>query len=449
MKQFLIRCSCWICGLLILLFSGGCTSNEDLGIDEITLPNTSDGMVTLRLQVCSDVLGVSTRAEEDEILPVEFEKANDLYEKIHSLRVIIVRPDNTIEHNHYEEIPEGWASNKFKEIELKVSTDQGEMELDVRPTPIIQTRTERKRIYLIANEESIQPSTTLDYIKSLLPPHYVIENGENKFINGAELKPEMAAGWEIYNTWDDMNPNGNEAVPMIDNTGTKRQFVPMTEFFDIDVVSDLTLPDGQNVQKETMFVTRNLVKFQFSINENSTLKNFLIKEIKFEELMQKEYLFPQDVVYNPSKYLNNKPGKINQIENQEREITSFKIPYNGNILGTYTFKPTNFGLISSPDFEGVEHSLEYNPYLYFCETKTLNGSENNFKVGVTVEFLDPQEEVFEGPVIYAPIPISLPYALPRNTIVKVNISINNKNELVCTVTLLPYTCVTLTPEFGL
>ena len=445
--------------LLCFVLLAGCSDdwapyhspNED-----DTKPNVT---LTLNIGIADSGDGNGTRTNNFDTVP-----ANNNYELINTLRVIIVREDNTVECNQKINLAPGVAVRNFSELEFQVSTTEGKTEGLLR--------TEKKRIYLIANEASIQPNPNgidvVKYLSGLKEGHYenvkdpAPEAGQTEgseesdkvvYKKGDTFTPENAASLIIYNNW----PNGSNgaspdvAVPYVDNEGASKKYIPMTEFFDIEVTENLKTGLNNKKQVEDLFITRNLVKFRFSIDAAPGTTPFKVTAITFNRLMQEEYLFLHGK-YSPLK----EEGDINT----KRQITEFDIPgYEGKNICPYIFRPMNFGFKGTSEDFGYEPA--YMPSLYFCETKTLiltteEDSKPDFSVGIDVEYPFTEEVVDkDGNASTQPVTNhfeaktlgNLPFFLPRNTIVDVKMTLGN-GELSAVATVYPYTAVNLNPEFG-
>ncbi len=398
---------------------------------------------------------VGTRADGSEANSNSFETedALDVFEKINTLRVIIVREDNTVEHNRLIRLPDLEGVLTLSELEFAVSTDRGEK---IQEGDGNYRYTEKKRIYLIANEASIVPSMTATF-DALTPPPFASTDEEDP--SGAVLTPSEAASWLIYKEWA-TGAGAEEAEPYINNDTQRAQdkkFIPMTEFFDVEVSSRPADGGEQKTTIKNLFLTRNLVKFQFGFMPNQT-EAFKIKSIRFDKLMEKEYLFPNNTVYSPDK----------TVAAEKREIIKFTSPGSDtdNQLRKYTFKPANFGT-SPTDFlnnsfggdEDLKSKIEreingwnvaYEPLLYFCESNNNVGFNGRpiYDVNIIVEIYQKDgstiEEEFQAQRV-----TNLPYSLPRNTIVRLNFGLSDRSTLDCEVDVLPYTGVWLFPSFGI
>lgn len=477
----------YICILTVFclaLLVNGCSEDGMLGFLSPDADGEDRVTLTLNVSIANSGKG-ATRAEE---LPEGFENTDINFEKINTLRVIIVRENNVVEHNRLVTMPDGIGVDRIGELDFKVSTDLSELVQNSESHKWY--RTEKKYIYLVANEASIPSEPGIvGEVKDLLL----------NLNEGEEFTPTTAEKLIIYNEWSTLSGSTEEevktdklATPFIDNdkAGVAKKYVPMSEFFEISVTENVS--DGKTKQEHTenLFITRNLVKFRFSIdvdNMDRMAFPFKVKSITFNKVMQKEYLFPNSTEYNPPKYNNgNEYTEGSKVEEKpHREITMYNTPpfagdqnqdRDGNHVRPYVFTPTDFGFKGGSLFPSLELELPegfatleetYSPALYFCETKTLDGDADNaslFSVGIEVEFpWDEEVKDAEGkpkvdedgkPVTQTVTRIFEPQVLdnlldglPRNTIVDVKMSLKN-GELTATATVFPYTGVWLNPEFG-
>lgn len=437
----------WVC---IGLALGACSS-DSISESNLFSNSANDRNVILKLKVSIgnvNSFGITRAGEEEETEdPVstqpDFEDGLEPYEKIHTLRVIIVRQDNTVEYNRFVALPGDESVSRFGELEFNVSTSQGTLSTDGK------LRTENKRIYLIANEASFissgpEETETDNIIKELrnLKPSFYDRVDEDETTpdsnSGDKLDPTKVSTGLVYNNWEE---SALYAKPFIDNESTiEKKFIPMTEFFDVEVKENTNQHTTQ--QEVNLFITRNFVKFQFFVEGNE--ETFKIHKITFNNLMWKEYMFPYDTKYKPKKY---------PITLDDREIIEFKTPgWADNFVRPYVFTPENFGILSENFTGNIENlnGLEdvFTPYLYFCETENYetDGKKGIYRVGIDIEFFNSdgtsQRTVFE------PKELENLSSIPRNTIVKVNFKIGNRELIETVVTLVPYISIDLKPEFG-
>ena len=327
--------------------------------------------------------------------PYDFEPAATIYEGINTLRVIIVDPNNIVEHNAV------WS---FDDHAPSGDELYGDMGFKVKGG-------EAKRVYLIANEASITPSPNL---RSYAP--------------GETLTPETASRWLIYKSWGD---GAKVATPYIDNQGSApKRYIPMSEFFELDIKKGKQ--DEVVTQSETLFLTRSLVKFSFYVSASPEIpESFRISNIEFDNVMEQGYLFPHETEYLPA--------KMPLTNDFQRIVTSFATPgFVGNKVLPISFAPIDFGLNSKA--EATNYKDSYIPQLYFCETRN-NNAGNIFRIKLTVLWGDGEETTYEE--------IKLPNlpSFPRNTHVKVYLTFADR-AISGTVDLVPYVGIELKPSFG-
>lgn len=497
MKKLLQHISLFCCACLAMPF-GSCTSDR-LSDSPVYTAAEVGGKVNLSLNVSIGNITGTGQTRDGEATGTIFEPNEKVLEteKINTLRIIIVRPDYTVEFNRFIDLKDRTAitlntTNVDPEyLKFLVSTDQGYVDNNA------MTCTEKKRIYLIANEASLdnfesnvaEVGKITKMLWGLTPAYYPSAKEEEegkKGYRGDKLDPYAVERWIIYNDWRGGVGEGSEtAVPIINNTGETKSYIPMTEYFDVDVVSTWKPANKVEGEDDTsdqylrpiaeqtadLFVTRNFVKFQFSAYSDT--EAFEISAIRFQSVMQQEYLFPFNTVYEPKKY-----GSENEVNNTvERQIVSFQTPgFADNLLRPYIFNHTDGSPVLSytpkaPEGEtggetegetGEETGGEtggetedeteeeikpvvYSPDLYFCETNSIVSTETNlqqFKVGITIKYKNGDEVTYDAVELK-----NLPYSLPRNTIVKVNMRIKDR-KLEAVATVFPYTAVNLNPEFG-
>lgn len=319
--------------------------------------------------------------------PDYYEQPQTQYETMRTLRVIIVRPDNTVEHNEYlyRSIPNNGIS-QYSNIRLKVIGG------------------EKKKVYLFANEASIIPSgETLAYNFNSITP-------------GSQFPTEA-----IGNLTLSRDAANGEAF--IDNrSGSNKVYIPMAEVFDVDIA--MPKKDGTDLeQRANLFITRAAVKFSFYISASlAPDHDYNITAISVSNIADRQYLLPCEATYVPGKY----PASFS-----DRYIKSYAIPDDVEV-SNFVYAPSAPG-ITIPTTIKPTDVIAYAPAVYLPESPA-----GTYRVKVT---FDGNNELTSE----ADLP-NLP-ALPRNTHVKVNITLAKAN-LKCTVDVLPYSAVPLNPEFG-
>ena len=309
-----------------------------------------------------------------------FENPATEYEKLKTLRVIIVRPDGTVEHNRY--------------VQFDVATGQiisDNLEFEVKSGEI-------KRIYLFGNEAAVN----YDFRSSNIPEGSIFptEAVENVTIR-------------VSGTSSPIN-NGP--------TSQTRTYIPMSECFDVKI--DRPEREEDLHISRTLFITRSLIKFSFSVKNTVPygVKTNLTG-ISITGLAGSSFYLPRNTVYNPPKdqpSTNNLGG---------RYITSYEMPAN---FGT---TECNFPVLPYYDLDSGEE-LTFDSYIYLPETKTTG----NYQLRLSFDNPDLSDWLGSRPLDLKDI--------PRNTHVKINITLNGSIYDV-EVQMVPYAGVNLTPDFGL
>ncbi len=159
-------------------------------------------------------------------------------EMMQTLRIIILRPDGMIEHN------------RFLDFRQTPSEEYGDIKFEV-------TEGERKKIVLLANEES-------------------------RFADGRLIADYDWASLATGNPY----PSEADQLPIITTEATMELPLPlvMSGIHSVDVPAE----GGHSV---TLPVLRAAVKFSFSIT-NSGRESFVVKGLEIEKIARKAYLFP-------------------------------------------------------------------------------------------------------------------------------------------------------------
>lgn len=390
--------------LSAVALSTGCSNTDSI------IQPTDGGHVNLQLNIA--VLEASQASSKESRAVVDdenyFEAPIEEHEKMNTLRIIIVRADETVEHNRfiYLDAPDVKAQSTFKVI-----------------------GGETKKIYLFANE-----------------PDGLYNFGQ-KVVRGTRFPKGDIEGLTLT-----CNDNG---VVLYDNTGETKTYLPMSEQFDVDVeqakAPGITTPDQPN-QVEDLFVTRAAVKFSFTAKyeQGSEVQTYQkryqrrISEITISRIGNKEYLLPTGTTYDPKKgtpsYYDPNRGLYG------RFITAYTVPTEAENK-EYTFFPGEALTLTAP-----AEQKSYTPLVYFPETAyTPEGASNQvYQVRLKLELKDEAKEEGQIEVVQSEwVTLSNPYlsSLPRNTHVVVNITLR-ANEITYTVDVVPYAAIELNPEYG-
>lgn len=372
-----------------------------------------------------------------------FEREDSQYEKIHTLRIIILRPGTDFQGKPVKDkdgkpILDPTTGNPYKKIiehnRFFTFNDNGVVRYD--DMNITVHGGENKTIYIIANEEGINSNRPEEETK----------------VNLSNLKPDdpYAPGTiediEIHAAGGILYDNRTEAA--------KKTYIPMAEVYEDVYIEMPETPELREQKVGPFFITRAAVKFSFNITAEDN-EGLYLKSLTFNSLADKEYLLPRNTTYEPEKPTFGKDGNsgdTNGIKNPSdtgnsdidpdisgRFITEYDIPEDA------THSPLTFEF-NDEDKLGKKVPTEISLPIYFCESKFLpldGETDKPYSVELVLhtKFGDQTVVATSEKLALGNLPI-----LPRNTHVKINIDLG-KNE--ATVELVPYTGVWLKPDFGI
>lgn len=316
------------------------------------------------------------------------------YELIKQLRVIILRPDGEVEQNRLVKLDNG-SVIRYDNLDFMVYAG------------------ERKKIYILANAENLG----YNFDALTLGSYYVNTTMEDIIIDST---------------------SGHNSI--VDNTGSTKRYIPMSEVHEVMIEKPETLTETVNIGP--LFITRAAVKFSFEVSSEDN-SGLYLKEITLNKIADKEFFIPRDTRYSPPKGSDpvlNWSGAP-QPDLYGRFITEFATPSYVS-YSTVNFSP-NAPLPLKPGEPAV-----FSPAIYFCESKFSPSADNPYSVSITVAEKDKGGNfanffTFE-PQVLTNLPI-----LPRNTHVKVKIKIKEKTIQACEVDVLPYIGESLDPVFGI
>lgn len=217
-------------------------------LDEIEADKESNRLVNLKINVSiSDVAKTLTRIEGNSSI---FENASSDFEKMKSLRVIIVRPNGIVEANRYLDLTTPSLLHHITEkFEVKAN--------------------ERKQIYLFANESAKAINNNSGEERSLIEYDFneITEQDAFPLYDITTLKIRM------------------------DESETFKGDLPMSELHVISVTNE----DEQNC---ALFVSRAAVKFTYRFINNST-KQIKLGQFKINNMANEEWCVPRAVYTEP------------------------------------------------------------------------------------------------------------------------------------------------------
>lgn len=367
-----------------LLFMVACGSQEE------SLPDTAEAALYLNVATLEQ-----TRSEEAE-LPDN--------EKMHSVRIVILHEDGTVEHNRYYSL-EGAQAQKY--ILLKV-----------RPN-------EKKKIFLFANEESVSTVEGVTGGNQTLTAFFndYTENssGFEAAVNGIYFAPDYLNGKNI----------------------------PMSSVYEIDFT--------EGKVEETFYVVRVATKFTMNFmnwrSEEVTVTNFTIEKYADENFLmarvndseQNRQLFKGKTWIEWLKEVSDASSESDDYATTEAVgwLKDYELPVQADKTKIYTHGTITVGKptvdINYPDNSkpGVAKDV---PVFYLPESMNLKADATDGEQEYTMTIkIQGRDEPFV-------CKLSNLKALFRNTHVVVNITLNSM-EIV--VDVRPYSEVILEPDFGL
>lgn len=328
-------------------------------------------------------------------------------EKMHSVRVIVLHNDGTVEHNKFYALDD---AQEQRSILLKV------------------TPNEKKKIYLFANEESVSTVEGVSGNDTSLSEFF------DSYKEGMRMNDFAIAVKDLYfaSDYSDGNP------------------IPMSSMYEIDI------PE-KGVIEEIFYVVRVATKFTVNFfnwrGEEVTVENFSI-----ESHADKNFLMA---------HVNSYPDTQNPETNQKYPtwidwlkavsdasnvdsdaateefgwLTDYRLPEQ-TTAKVYTHEGLKIGKptvdIDYPDNSkpGVASDV---PVFYLPESKNLKAGATEQEYILTIKIAGRAE-----PFVCK---LDKLKALFRNTHLVVNITMYNSNEIV--VDVIPYSEVNLEPGFGL
>ena len=326
-------------------------------------------------------------------------------EKMHSVRVIVLHENGTVEHNKFYSLD---GAQVQRAILLKVTPD------------------EKKKIYLFANEESVSAVEGVADVNSTLSAffHTYVEgmSGFEDAVNGLYFAPDYSAGKPI----------------------------PMSSMYEID------FPEKGNFDG-VFYVVRVATKFTVNFKnwrgeevtvENFTIashadRNFLMAHVSsYPKILNLETNQPYPTWIDWLKAVSDASNEDSDAAtNRFGWLTDYRLPEQ-TTAKVYTHEGLKIGKptvdIDYPDNSkpGVASVV---PVFYLPESKNLKAGATEQEYILTIKIAGRAE-----PFVCK---LDKLKALFRNTHLVVNITMYNSNEIV--VDVIPYSEVNLEPEFGL
>lgn len=264
-------------------------------------------------------LGLTSRAE--------YEDAATDGEKMQTLRIVILHPDGTVEHNKYfdfHQIP----TTEFGEATFKVVPDT------------------KKIVYLFANENAPKPTDG----GKLLAYDF-----DSKIVVGQPFPEAEVADLKIS-----LTENVEQLSPTL---------LPMCEKH---VLDNIVYTENNRAYEYSadLFVVRAATKFTFNI-KNETSQTVTTKDLKVDKLARVEYYMPNGTIYSEPDATTG-----------GREITGYNVPTIEN-NDYYTFKST----IADKTLEAnMSEFISLGDPIYLLEGKYTDAESGgkNHKLSLTI-----------------------------------------------------------------
>lgn len=418
----------------------GCHNGSDWEPSEPDMSLSNPEMLTLNLNVNYDVNGTQTATRADLKDKDGYEPADGDFEMINSLRVIIIRDVM---------VTDSKASGTVEANRMVATTDAGYPIRDNLEFEVIAN--EKKRIYLIANERSITSTPPKSEDTETDTKTYTTATA---FLNSLSIKDRVdlnqLADWTVKIP----NPDDNDIVQQglySDVTEGITPRLPLTEWFNISTACDST--DLKNINPDNLyctqlFITRTAAKATFIVDqENSSpaYDNVKITALTLNGIGSEEYLFPRNTTYSKPKYPEgenilqmNSPWNLPTSDGLNMYITDFTTPPESKPL---TYLKTGLDVPIVNKNAGEDTKREVLGPIYFPESILATGKK--YEVGVQLN---------TGVWLTAPLNTNILNiggrdAVARNTHLKIILTFTPTN-LEAVATVLPYTAVSLNPEFG-
>ena len=336
-------------------------------------------------------------------------------EKMHSVRVVVLHSNGTVEHNRFYSLD---GPEKEKKLLLKVTPD------------------ETKKIFLFANEESV---THVEGVSTA-------ESGTTESLS-------LTA---FFKSYSQDAPGFAEAVNDLYFAPdySDRKPIPMSSMYEIEV------PKQGAVQK-TFYVVRVATKFTINFmnwrSETVTVnslsianhadKNFLMAHVKDTE--QNKKLFNGETWIEWLKEVSGASSESDSYEETEAAgwLKDYELPADADNKKTYTYPTTITVNPANVDIKYPTNSepgkAQTPPIFYLPESMNLKAgaTDGEQEYTLTIHIAEGEnQKTFNCPLRNLK-------ALFRNTHVVVNITLKNSMEIV--VDVIPYSEVFLDPIFGL
>ena len=321
-------------------------------------------------------------------------------ERMHNLRIVILHPDGTVEHNRF--------------YALDTPGDRFDILLKVTPS-------ETKQVYFFANEEAVTQA-----------------DGTGSSLSGSSLT-------KIFENYFPGDPGFADAVNDLYFQPDYSRNIPMSSHYEV------TVP-AKGIEQKTFYIVRVATKFtvnfrnwrgqDLQVNELSIAshadRNFLMAHVL--NTPQNQALFNGKSWIEWLKDVSDASSGNDSYETTEAAgwLKDYELPSTAQTQ-TYTYDRGHISIAAATIDTPGTASAEF----YLPESKNLKSGatdgEQEYTLRLKIKEGDAEQE----------FSVALPNlkALFRNTNVVVNITIDKNLEMV--VDVIPFTSVSVTPDYGL
>lgn len=382
MKRRILHCIAFCLAALTLPLTLVCCSHEECFPED-----TTDVTLMLNIETIEETRAVNTTLPDNE--------------KMHSVRVMILHENGTVEHNKY--------------YPLEGARGQKNILLKVKPN-------EKKKIYLFANEESVSELEGIadggKSLSSFLDSYGSGSSGFNEAVNDLYFTPDYIG-----------------------------KSIPMTSSYEVDI------PEEGLVEK-TFYMVRVATKFTINFfnmrGEAVQVENFSIGRYADKNfLMAHVNSYPESDQYSTwidwLKVVSDASSENDDYVTTEAAgwLKDYELPRQArhqlsyNSSSALTVAPAVFDEDNLEDIKPGKASDTF----YLPESKNLKEGASDEEQGYTLTI-----NITGAP---GPFVCKLPNlkALFRNTHVVVNVTMNKNLEFA--VDVIPFSSVSLTPDYGL
>ena len=405
----------------VAVLFAGCHSDAPVAPDAEgpDMSGPDPAKVTLCLNVSIDGQENTTRADLTD--QDGYENASGNFEKIKTLRVIIVR-----------DLPDDKTWGVIEANRLVSTHDNGNpindnLEFRVRAN-------ESKRIYLVANERyltyiSDKYNTASEFLSS-----FKVDKDNPSKVDLTPLEEWTVSLRDVTEiSIDGVDKEATTEGLFAPTELDPEPLLPLTEFFDIYVDREKAIDE---ICYSNLFMTRAAAKVSFYIDDTDTsaaYEKVKITAITLSGIGSKEYVFPNGAKYSKGKYQDTSTPDLNMY------ITDFNTPADCKAL-TYLMQDLEIPVVDDTSSEKERKISDVS--IYFPES-ILSTSDERYEVGVRLS----TGVWLTAPLVDNILNIKGKEAVARNTHLKIILKFTSP-EMTAEVSVVPYIGIELKPGFG-